>query len=135
MNRLEWNSLRINPYQMLCQVQFSASSAILFQNGDHLKISNLNKNLIYEPIGMKLAMHKALSKYYAKFNFQLRPPSWFKMAAIWKFQIQIRTVFMSRFKWNSQYIKSLPNAQPGSIFSFVRHLVWKWRPFKSFKFK
>ena len=37
-------------YHMLIQGQFSTSTAILFQNGDHLKISNSNKKRIYEPI-------------------------------------------------------------------------------------
>ena len=40
---------------MLIHGQFSASTAIMFQNDGHLKISNSNKSSIYDRIWMKLA--------------------------------------------------------------------------------
>ena len=45
------------------------------------------------------------------------------------------SVIVNRFKWNLLCIKSLPNAQSSSNFSFNGHLVSKWRPFKHLKFK
>ena len=81
---------------MLSQVQFLALMVILFQNGGLLKNSNSNKSRIYQPIEMKLVVHKALPKCSTKFKFQLSRPSCLKMADIYKFQIQIKTEFMNR---------------------------------------
>ena len=51
---------------MLSKVQFSALTAILFQNGSHLKILNSNKNHICEPIWMKFDINKVFIKSSTK---------------------------------------------------------------------
>ena len=55
---------------MLIRGQFSTSTATLFQNGGHLKISNSNKTRIYEPIWMKLSMQIVLAKSRPNFDDQ-----------------------------------------------------------------
>ena len=63
---------------MLIQGQFSASTAILFQNGGHLNTSNSNKNHIYEPISMKLAIHKVITTCSSMVKFKPQRPIFFQ---------------------------------------------------------